>query len=64
MAETDELLTTAQVAKRFRVHRGTVIRWANEKRLRVLRTPGGSIRFYSHDVEALIERNTTPEEVA
>lgn len=64
MSVLSELMTTEQVAKTFGVHRGTVIRWANEKRLTSLRTPGGTYRFRREDVDDFIQRNTTPEEVA
>lgn len=46
-------LTTREVAKRFRVHSNTVVKWADSGRLPCVRTPGRHRRYKSEDVEAL-----------
>lgn len=45
------LLTTAQVAARFRVDPKTVTRWANQGLLRTVRTPAGYRRFLAEDAQ-------------
>jgi excisionase family DNA binding protein len=49
-------LTTRQVAEVFHVHPNTVVVWANEGRLPVVRTAGGHRRFDPAEVEALREK--------
>lgn len=50
----DELLTTAQVARHFRVDASSVRRWVDNGQLRpTLTTPGGHYRFARRDVETL-----------
>lgn len=47
----DELLTTSDVAKYFRVEAATVRRWIDEGRLvPTARTPGGQYRFTRADL--------------
>lgn len=47
-----EFLTTAQVAERFKVAPSTVIRWAETNKLPYFKTPGGTYRFWTDDVES------------
>lgn len=50
------LLTTSQVAKRFRVDSSAVRRWVSEKRLTpAIKTPGGHYRFDEADVDAFAD---------
>lgn len=49
------LLTPGEVAKLFRVDPKTVSRWANEGRIRCVRTPGGHRRFPAAMVRELLE---------
>ena len=51
MAEFEELMTPAEVAKAFRVDTKTVTRWANRHNLTVMLTPGGHRRFLRREVE-------------
>lgn len=53
VSEAPELLTTEEVARRLRVSRSTVSRWASDGELRVVRI-GGVLRFHAADIEALI----------
>lgn len=53
-ADPPELLRPAEVADLFRVQVKTVVRWANEGRLRSVRTLGGHRRFYADEVRALL----------
>lgn len=46
-----ELLTTAEVARLFRVARSTVISWAYRGLLPYTATPTGQLRFYRSSVE-------------
>jgi excisionase family DNA binding protein len=52
--EPEPLLTTAEVATRFRVDSKTVTRWANAGKLESVRTLGGHRRFYASQVRALL----------
>ena len=56
MDPADKLLTSAEVAKIFRVNQKTVVRWANEGRIPCIRTLGGHRRFYKYDIQERIER--------
>lgn len=50
------LLTTSEVAKRFRVDSSAVRRWVSEDRLKpTITTPGGHYRFDEADVEAFTQ---------
>lgn len=52
-----ELLTSDEVAEAFRVNTATVQRWARERLLTCIRTPGGKLlRFRRDDVLALLRR--------
>jgi excisionase family DNA binding protein len=48
------LYTATEVARLFRVDPKTVCRWANAGRLSYLRTPGGGLRFFADEVQALL----------
>lgn len=53
--ESDEtLLTSGEVAERFRVKRKTVWAWANAGRINSIRTPGGHRRFRESEIRALM----------
>lgn len=58
--EDVHLLTTAEVAERFRVNPGTVQRWVREGRLKATR-PAGSrlLRFTAEDIEAAEKASTS-----
>lgn len=55
---TDEmrrLMSPAEVAKVFNVDPRTVVRWAAQGKLRSIRTPGGHRRFFTEDVQRLLQ---------
>jgi excisionase family DNA binding protein len=54
MAETERLLTPAEVAAMFRVDPKTVTRWARDGRLTAVRTLGGHRRYLESQVLALL----------
>ncbi len=54
-AETEVLLTPAEVAKLFRVNPKTVTRWAKAGKLTAIRTLGGHRRYRKSEVQALLE---------
>lgn len=49
----DELLTAREVAKTFRIHHSTVLRWARDGTLDAI-TIGKVVRFRRSDIEVLI----------
>lgn len=53
--ELPELLTTAEVAKAYRVDPKTVARWANAGKLSSIRTLGGHRRYKRDEVEAKLK---------
>lgn len=53
MSDSD-LLSTLDVARRFKVTPSTVSRWAKRGKLASLRTPGGTLRFRPADVAAFL----------
>jgi len=55
---SNELLTTAEVARLFRVDPKTVAGWARAGRLAFLRTPGGQLRFFQPEVSSLLRRGS------
>ena len=55
-AHGQELLTTTEVARRFRVNAKTVRRWALAGKITALTTPGGQRRFYADEINALLAR--------
>ena len=55
MSGGDRMLTTAEVAALFRVHRATVYRWAKAGILDVIQVgPGRGRRFRESEVRALL----------
>jgi len=55
------LLTTAEVAEAFRVTEATVMKWARDGRLPVIKLPGGKgNRYRIEDIERLAQ----PDEAA
>jgi excisionase family DNA binding protein len=59
MTPDQTLLTTGEVATRYRVGQTTVRRWADSGQLASFKTPGGRRRFRAADVEALIAETST-----
>lgn len=53
-AQSDPLLSPAEVAALFRVDPKTVTRWARDRKIESIRTPGGHRRFRESDVKALL----------
>lgn len=53
-----ELMTAAEVAAQFRVHRATVRRWAADGTLPSVKSPGGHNRFPAAAVRALLDATT------
>lgn len=53
-AETEALLTPAEVAAMFRVDPKTVTRWAKAGKLSSIRTLGGHRRYRESEVRALL----------
>ncbi|WP_166344981.1 BldC family transcriptional regulator [Phytoactinopolyspora limicola] len=51
--EYEELLTTGEVARLFRVDVRTVTKWAKTGKLTSIRTPGGHRRFRKAEVMRL-----------
>lgn len=49
-----DLLTPAEVADMWRVDPRTVTRWEKQGKLRAVKTPGGTRRFYRAEVNALL----------
>jgi excisionase family DNA binding protein len=59
---SDTLLSTFEVAQRFKVAPSTVSRWVKRGQLTAIRTPGGTLRFRPADVEAfLVPADPEPE---
>lgn len=54
-AETEVLLTPAEVAAMFRVDPKTVTRWAKAGKLTSIRTLGGHRRYRADEVKVLLE---------
>lgn len=54
LADTDRLLTPAEVAAMFRVDPKTVTRWARDGRLTAVRTLGGHRRYLESEVLGLL----------
>lgn len=52
--ELGSLLYLGEVAEKFRVAPGTVVRWADSGRLPCVRTPGGHRRYRQADLDALL----------
>lgn len=54
MTSLPTLLTATEVAEEFRLHPGTVRRWAKEKKIEAITLPSGLLRFRRKDVEAML----------
>ncbi len=54
---SDELLTTAEVARMLRVNRATVTRYARLGQLPFVRLPSGVYRFRRQDIEKLLREH-------
>ena len=54
MAESEPLLTPAEVATLFRVDSKTVTRWAKSGKLSSIRTLGGHRRYRENEVRVLL----------
>lgn len=63
MTPVQELLTSGEVAARFRVGRSTVRRWADTGRIPSFKTPTGQRRYRAADIEAVIAESETHPEV-
>lgn len=50
-----ELLTPGEAAAQLRVHRATLVRWADRDGLTAVKTPGGHRRYVAAEVRALAE---------
>jgi excisionase family DNA binding protein len=59
-AESAELLLPREVAQMFGVDAKTITRWANEGRLRSIRTIGGHRRFDGEQVRELAQQGYPP----
>lgn len=57
MEPLEETLTTAEVAKIFRVSRNAVRKWVVSGWIPAFRTPGGAMRFRRADVDAVLTRD-------
>lgn len=55
----DELLTSSEVAKMFRVHPKTVTRWAEDGLIEHTRTPGGHRRYPAGPIRRLLKSRST-----
>lgn len=60
--ERPALLKTSEVARMLRVARSTVVSWAYRGLLAHTRTPGGQLRFYRDQVEAILAAGKPPDE--
>jgi excisionase family DNA binding protein len=58
VSETKELMTPSEVGKALRVDSKTVTRWAERGLIRSIKTPGGHVRLYAADVEAIVNGET------
>jgi len=56
--QPDELLTSAEVGRMFRVRHQAIVKWCNDGKLHAIRTPGGRRRFRASDVRRLLEEHT------
>jgi excisionase family DNA binding protein len=55
-AQRDQLLTPAEVAKRFRVDPKTVTRWAKGGKLSSIRTLGGHRRYRKEEIDRALRQ--------
>lgn len=54
--QSSEFLTRVEVARLFGVSVSTVTRWARQRLIKAIRTPGGQYRFRSSDVREAMAR--------
>jgi excisionase family DNA binding protein len=54
MNTESNLMKPGEVAKLLRVDAKTVTRWAQAGRLRYTKTPGGHLRLYAVDIDAIL----------
>ena len=54
--DANELLTPGEVGRLFRVDPKTVTRWAQEGKIRSIRTLGGHRRYRKVDVQAALDQ--------
>lgn len=62
MTPEDDLLTPAEVARKFRVDPKTVTRWAAAGRLPSIKTLGGHRRYREWHINLLLQGLPIPEE--
>lgn len=53
--DADDLLTTTEVAEKYRVNRATVVRWLNNGQLTGIKVGPRTYRYRRADVEALLQ---------
>ena len=59
------LMTTSEVAEAFAVNERTIKRWRNAGKVASVRTPGGFMRFFRAEVEAILAgQPLTPAQIA
>ena len=51
-------MTPSEVGKALKVDAKTVTRWAERGLIRSIKTPGGHVRLYAADVEAIVNGET------
>ncbi len=65
MPRPKKLLTTGEIAERYRIHPRTVVRWIRERGLRAIRV-GGRWRIEEADLESflVVDRFRLPDQLA
>ncbi|MEV0406480.1 helix-turn-helix domain-containing protein [Actinoallomurus sp. NPDC050550] len=58
----EQLLTTLEVARLFRVARSTVTSWAHRGLLPYITTPTGHLRFYQASIERRLAERHGPDD--
>jgi len=56
----EDLLTVREVAPRLGIARGTILKWAREKKIPSVKLPSGAVRFVPSDVDAWVEAHQRP----
>ncbi len=56
----EQLLTTDEVCRHFRISATTLWRWRRDGRLVALKTPGGQLRFRESDVLKVLQEEAVP----
>lgn len=59
-----ELLTPGEVAGLMRVDPRTVGRWAKDRKISSIKTPGGHRRYPADEVRQMIKKSYTPSHAA